>query len=147
MPIPPKREGWTDQEERVGVETIQEYPPPPPAPRPGAPVDDLAYDHCHDNPHEFIPAIRDQIQQLALVADTKHIRPKLQSQNLHGHDRERSRGRQAHDLRMESAAQPREEGAEQDVGHEGHDGDVHVGGVEVVARGQEGVERVLLVGV
>ena len=40
---------------------------------------------------------------------------------------------------MESAAQPREEGAEQDVGHEGHDGDVHVRGVEVVAGGREDV--------
>jgi len=42
---------------------------------------------------------------------------------------------------MEGPTQAGEEGGEQDVGHEGHDGDVHVRGVEVVAGGQEGVER------
>lgn len=37
---------------------------------------------------------------------------------------------------MEGSAHAGEDGGEEDVGDEGHDGYVHIGGVDVVARGQ-----------
>ena len=43
----------------------------------------------------------------------------------------------AEELGLEAPVQAGEEGGQEDVGREGHEGDVHVGGVEVLARGQE----------
>lgn len=141
-------ERWdTYKKQRISTETVKEYQPPHPSASALASIENLCYHKRNNYPDEFIPAIRHQIQKLAFVADAENVCPALEAEYLDDYDREGGRCGEAHDFGVEGPAQAGEEGGEQDVGHEGHDGDVHVGGVEVVARGQEGVKRVLLVGV
>lgn len=137
----------TYQKQRVSPETIKEHQPPHPTASALAPVEYLCYHKRHNHPDEFISAVRHQIQKLAFVADAENVCAALEAEDLDNYDCESGGCGESHDFGVEGPAQTGKECGEQDVGHEGHDGDVHIGRVEVITGGQEGVERVLLVGV
>ena len=97
--------GWRVYEKKcICEESVGKDGPSCPSTSTSAPVQDLR-DHEGDNhAHEFVARVCHQIEQLAVIADTQNIRPKLQPQDLKHHDHESRSGRQAHDLGVESAS-------------------------------------------
>lgn len=93
--------------------------------------------NCEDNTDKFVTRIGNQIQPLRLVRDVQEVCAEFKEQKL---DDDNSKGigsSQAEQLWTESALQTGEEGRKEDVGDKSHDGNVHVGAVDVLARRQE----------
>lgn len=124
------------QEQGIRHKGIREDGPAGPAARAGAAVQRLGHDERDDDADELVTRVRDEVEQLAVVADAQDVGAELEAEDLEQDDDEGGRGRQAHDFRVEAPPQAGEQRREQDVRHECHDGDVHVRGVEVVARRQ-----------
>ena len=126
----------TYQEQRVGQEGVDKQRPPSPATRPLAAINDLGDADGHDDAHKLVARVRHQVQQLRLVGDAQQIAAQLQPQDLDNHRHQRRRRNVPKQFRLELALQPGDEGLQEDVRHQRHDGDVHVRTVDVVARRQ-----------
>ncbi len=74
---------------------------------------------------------------MAVVADGEDVSSEFETEDLEHDDGAGGGGGEAHDFGVEGAVEAGEEGGEEDVGYHGHDGDVHVWGVEVGAGGEE----------
>ena len=140
----PQRRRATHQEERVCEERVEEDAPADPAARPLAAVDNLRDGDGDDDADKLVPRVRDQVVQLGGVGDAHEVASELEDGDLEEHRHEGSRRRVPEQLGLELAPKAGHEGRQQDVRHDGHDGDVHVGAVDVVARRQ--VEALLAAG-
>lgn len=121
------------QEERIPREKVQEHRPANHA----VLSQDLSDQHSHDRSKELVPRVPQQVQQLALpiaIAYAQQVRAELHDGDLEDHDHERSGRRLRQLLRMEISGNARDERVEEDVGDDGHDGDVEVRRIDVFAR-------------
>ena len=99
----------------------------------------LGCDQGDDDADELVAGVGDEVEELGLVGDGQDVGAELQRADLEDDDHEGGGGGEAEEFGVEGAAEAGEERGEQDVGDEGHDGDVHVGAVDVLAwREEEG---------
>lgn len=89
---------------------------------------------------ELVPAVSQQIQHLAVAtANAQQICTQLQHSQLKEQDGKGGARGLGQLLRVEVAADAGQETVEEDVGNEGHEWDVEVGRIEVVAGREEGI--------
>lgn len=83
---------------------------------------------------------------MGLVRDVQEVGTELKKQEFDDDDGEGIGSSHAEQLWTEGALQTSEQGGQQDIGDKGHDWDVHVGAVDVLARRQEHGARLGAVG-
>lgn len=134
-----------EEEEGVCAEAVEEDEPGDPLAADVEVGEQRRQQQRHDDADELVARVGDQVEQLRRRVDGQDEGAHLDGQDLQQHDADGQRRRVAQQLRVEVAPQPREQRREQDVRHQRHHRDVHVGRVDVLARGQV-EDRVLCVG-
>ena len=125
------------QEERICKKGVQEYRPANPAASPSTPTQDFCHNKGGNDADEFVSRIGDQVQQLALVADTQDIHGNIQTHELQRHKPDCGREYGAEKLWSKRSSHPSKKCGEEDVGDERHDRDVHIWRIDVVSRRKE----------
>ena len=97
----------THEKKGISQKCICENGPAHPSSRPLSTVQYLSYDQRNDNANKFVSRIRDEIEQLAVVADAQNVCPEFEPQYLHRYDSEGSGGCQTHNLWMECSSKTR----------------------------------------
>lgn len=89
-----------------------------------------------DDVDELVARVGDEVEELRGRGDGEEVGACLDDDDFGAHDGDGDGCCVAEELGVEGAAETGEQGGEQDVGDEGHGGDVHVGRVWVFARRQ-----------
>ena len=114
------------QEERISHECIPKDPPSNPTSRSRTRVHHAADPDRHNDAHELVSGVGDQVVDLALGIDVEEVSAEPKHQQFEDdYDTGVGEG-DAKELGFEFAVQTRDHGREEDIGHEGHDGDVHI---------------------
>lgn len=126
----------TYEEKRICGKEIGKHRPPDDAVH----TDALADQYGQYRAEELVPAVPQQVQQLAVAAaNAQQICTQLQNSELKEQDGEGGARGLGQLLGVKVAPDTGQKTVEEDVGHEGHEGDVEVGRVDVVARREEGI--------
>lgn len=103
-------------------------------------ADTLADQYGQYRAEELVPTVSQQIQQLAVAAaNAQQVCTQLQNGELKEQNGEGGARGLGQLLGVKVAADAGQKTVEEDVGHEGHEGDVEVRRVDVIARREEGV--------
>ena len=125
------------QKESIREKSIRKRSPTNPTSSSPPRSQDLGSKECDDDAHKLVPGIRHQIEQLRIIADAENIHGHLETYNLKHNDRNGRRGDGPKQFRVETAPESRQHGRKKNVRDQGHDGDVHVRGIQVIARREE----------
>lgn len=129
-----KKNDKTYQEEGIGQKSVDEYRPANPPAGALSTVGQLGDGHGDDDADKLVARVRDEVVQLGVVGDAQEVAAEFEGHDLHHDDHQHRGGGEAEQLRLELAAQAGDDRRQEDVGDDGHDGDVHVRAVDVVAR-------------
>jgi len=127
----------TYQKERVCHESVSEDRPADHSSGSLAAVGNRRDSDSDDDADEFVAGVGDQVVDLALGVDVEEVPPQPEKHEFKYDDDASVAECDAEQLGLEFAVQAGDHGGQQDVGREGHDGDVHVGAVDVVSWGEE----------
>jgi hypothetical protein len=128
----------TYQKERIGHESVPEHRPADHSSGSLAAVGDRRNGNGDDDADELVAGVGDQVVNLALGVDIEEVPPQPQKNQLEDDDHAGVAECYAEQLGLEFAVEAGDHGGQQDVGCESHDGDVHVGAVDVISWREEG---------
>lgn len=123
----------TYQEERIGHESVSKDCPTDPSSGSLAAVGNRRNGNGDDDADEFVARVGDQVVNLTLGVDVEEVPSQPEQDELEDDDHTGVAECYAEQLGLEFAVETGDHGGKQDVGGEGHDGDVHVGAVDVVS--------------
>lgn len=123
----------TYQEERIGHESISKDRPTDPPSSSLAAVGNRRNGNGDDDADEFVAGVSDEVVDLAFGVDVEEVPSEPEQDELEDDDHTGVAECYAEQLGFEFTVETRDHGGQQDIGREGHDGDVHVGAVDVVS--------------
>lgn len=127
----------TYQEECVGQVSVDKNRPANPASSSTPGGEDLRRNQSSNNSHKLVSGVGHQIQQLRIVVDAENVHGHLQAQDLKDDHCNRRGGNRAQKLWVEVPTESSQQYRQENVCHHSHNGDVHIGRVEIVSRGEE----------
>ena len=116
----------TYQKEGISIPSVQKKNPASPIVRALSASKDLSKEQSDDHANEFIPAIGDEVEELAVVGNREEVHGDFEDDDLEDHDTEGGGCGGAKEFRVEGATHAGEDSGEEDVCDEGHNRDVHV---------------------
>ena len=121
----------TYQEKRISHKRVPKNAPPNPPSRPLTSIQHGTQPYRHNDPDKLVAGVSDEVVDLALGADVEEVAAEPEDDELEDDDDGGVGEGDAEELGLEFAVQAGDEGGEEDVGYEGHGGDVHVWAVIV----------------
>lgn len=91
------------QEESISQEGVDKDGPTNPAPGASVWSEDSSSEQCHDDTHELVARVRDEVEQLRVIVDAENVHGDLQAENLEDDDRQRRRGDRTEQLGVEAS--------------------------------------------
>lgn len=128
----------TYQEERIGHKSVSKDRPADHSSGSLAAVGNRRNGNGDDDADEFVTGVGDKVVDLAFGVDVEEVPSQPKKNELEDNDDAGVAECDAEQLGLEFAVKTGDHCGQQDVGCEGHDGDVHVGAVDVVSWREEG---------
>ena len=123
----------TYQEERIGHESVSKDRPADHTSSSLTTIGNGRNGNGDDDADKLVAGVGDQVVNLALGVDVQEVPSQPEQDELEDDDHTGVAECYAEQLGLEFAVETSDHGGQQDVGREGHDGDVHVGAVDVVS--------------
>lgn len=124
----------TYQEQRVGQESVEEHAPANPPTGTLATVQNLGHSDSDDDTDKLVTGVSDQIVKLRIVRDAQQVAAQLETEDLCHDYYQGCRRRVSEKFWLKLPAETSKECREKDVRHDSHNGNVHIGAVDVVSR-------------